>query len=79
MSRRTIYSFKSTHIMDRFMEEIMHERNLDRTSVIKLGLYLLVCYNERDTTKKLGLAEMVSDIESLATSRIPTYGEFGDS
>lgn len=65
--------------MDRCMEEIMSERNLDRTSVIKLGLYMLACYIEREDVKKLGLAEIVSDLESRAPASMPSYGEFGDS
>lgn len=59
------------------MSDIMEERQLDRTSVIKLALYMLASYMSREKTRTLTLHEIVADIEHLAPPSYPPYSDFG--
>lgn len=78
MAKRSIYSFKSTPLMDRFMEDIMEQRNLDRTSVIKLALYLFAYYSKREDVSKMNLRQLVDSLNDKGRDCSFCYGSFGD-
>lgn len=59
-------------------ERIMEERDLDRTSVIKLALYYFSIYMQKEKTQSLDLFELVDDIESMAPPDYPRFAEFGE-
>ncbi len=52
MEKRTVVTFRCTREMDRLIRRLMQERNLDRTSVMKLALYMLGGYMSRPDVKK---------------------------
>lgn len=58
--------------------DIMEERQLDRTSVIKLALYMFASYMSRERTRALSLHEIVADIEHLAPPCYPPYSDFAE-
>lgn len=78
MAKRSTYSFKSTPLMDRFMQDIMEQRNLDRTSVIKLALYLFAYYSKREDVSKMNLRQLVENLEDKGRDCAFCYGNFGD-
>ncbi len=78
MAKRSTYSFKSTALMDRFMLDIMEQRNLDRTSVIKLALYLFACYSKREDVRQMNLHQLVEDLNARGRDAAHSYGSFGD-
>lgn len=78
MSTRKAYTFKCTDAMQGAIQAIMEERLLDRTSVIKLALYMLTSYMSQEKTRSLTLHELVSDIEGQAPPNFPPYGDFAD-
>lgn len=77
MSTRKAYTFKCSDILQNAMLDIMEERQLDRTSVIKLALYMLASYMSRERTRALSLHEIVADIEHSAPPSYPPYSDFG--
>lgn len=78
MAKRSSYTFKSTPLMDRFMDDIMEQRNLDRTSVIKLALYLFAYYSKREDVSKMTLRQLVASLEDKGRNCSFCYGSFGD-
>lgn len=78
MKPRRPNTFRSTETMDKYLEMIMEERDLDRTSVIKLALYKLCCYMEKEDVKKMDLFELVADLEAEKPDGFPPFGVFAD-
>ena len=52
------------------------ERNLDRTSVMKLALYMLGGYMSRPDVKKKSIHQVLAEIESHAPRRFPSFATF---
>lgn len=78
MNPRRIYTFRCTEMMDKYMTHIMESRNLDRTSVIKLALYRLCVFMEREEVKQMDLFELVAALEADKGADFPPFGVFGD-
>ena len=76
MEKRTVVTFRSTREMDRLITKLMKERNLDRTSVIKLALYMLGSYMSRPDVKKKCIHQVLAEIESQAPERFPDFATF---
>lgn len=60
------------------IERVMQERNLDRTSVIKLALYLFSKYMAREDVRQQSLHELVSTIERMNPRSYPKFHDFGE-
>lgn len=75
---RKAYTFRSTRTMDSYMNEIMNGWDLDRTSVIKLALYLFAIHAHHSRRRKLDLWEIVHELEELAPADFPAYADFAD-
>lgn len=78
MSRRSIYTFRSTEMMDKFMNTMMEEWDLDRTSVIKLALYRLSLFMKDRHADKMDLFELVAELERGKPADFPGFGDFGE-
>lgn len=76
MSTLKAYTFKYTDTMQKAMEAVMDEWYLDRTSVIRLALYMLVSYLNQESTRRMNLHELVAELERLAPPHYPTYAQF---
>lgn len=79
MASRIICSFRFTKEMHRFISDIMNERQLDRTSVLKLALYQFSAYMSKEESKMLTLAQLVETLERHAPDGFPDFASFGDS
>ena len=75
---RKAYTFRSTPMMDQCFSANMNTWNLDRTSIIKLGLYLFAIQAEHSRLNHQNLHELVQDIERQAPPGFPDYGSFAD-
>jgi hypothetical protein len=75
---RHAYTFRSTKLMDACMLQVMEKWEIDRTSVIKLALYLLSIYMKKCDVPAQNLNALVRDIELKAPSDFPDYGTFAD-
>ncbi len=53
------------------------ERNLDRTSIMKLALYRLGGYMSRPDVKKKSIHQVLAEIESQAPDSFPDFATFG--
>ena len=51
----------------------MAERGVDRTSLIKLGLYMFTSYMSRHDVRLMPMEEVVASIESHAPKRFPCF------
>lgn len=71
------YTFKGTAAMHGAMQGIMDHWGIDRTSVIKLALYLLATYTGKPDVRKMSIFELVEDIEKHAPEDFPRYERFG--
>lgn len=75
---RKAYTFRSTKMMDSSMEKLMNDWNIDRTSVIKLSLYLLSIHMQQSKIAYRDLYGLIREIEALAPPDFPDYASFAD-
>lgn len=61
------------------MTRLMVVRNLDRSSIIKLALYMLFSYMQREDVQMMDLYTLVRSVEKLATPEFPDFATFADS
>ncbi|MCQ2365326.1 MAG: hypothetical protein MJ051_07225 [Akkermansia sp.] len=78
MSKRLAYTFRCTEPMRQSIEQVMRERNIDRTSVIKLSLYMLSTYMSRKEVRAMNLHELVKDIERMSPNQKRSFAEFSE-
>ena len=76
MGKRTVVTFRCTREMDRLITKLMQERNLDRTSVMKLALYMLSSHMSRWDVRKQSLRQVLADMEAHAPRRFPSFATF---
>ncbi len=57
---------------------MMTEWNLDRTSIIKLALYLFAIHSLNTKVRKQDLWSLVQEIEQMAPPDFPDYATFAD-
>lgn len=60
------------------MMKLMNDWNLDRTSVIKLSLYLFCIHAHHSQIPHQDLHRLVRELERLAPPGFPDYGSFAD-
>lgn len=78
MSKRLAYTFRCTDAMRRSIEHVMQERNIDRTSVIKLSLYMLTTYLSRKDVRAMNLHELVKHIEQMSPAQKQTFADYSE-
>lgn len=75
---RHAYTFRSTRMMEQSMSELMQDWDIDRTSVIKLSLYLFTIHMKQSKVAHKDLYGLIRDIERLAPPEFPDYASFAD-
>lgn len=60
------------------MEKLMNEWDIDRTSVIKLSLYLLSIHMQQSKIAHQDLYGLIREIEDMAPPDFPDYASFAD-
>lgn len=75
---RKAYTFRCTKLMEQNVSDLMQTWNLDRTSIIKLALYLFCIHSKKCKIAHQDLYALVREIESLAPPEFPDYGSFAD-
>ncbi len=75
---RKAYTFRSTNMMDWYMNEIMKDWRIDRTSVIKLSLYLFAIHSRKRGSNQQDLWSIVRELEQMAPPDFPDYATFAD-
>lgn len=70
------YTFRCSELMCEEMERIMKERCVDRTSVIRLALYLLGEYMRREEVQQADLAGLIELMEREAPADYPRFARF---
>ena len=76
---RNICSFQSTREIERRLGKLMAERGVDKTSLIKLGLYMFTSYMSRYEVRLMTLGEVVASIEARAPKRFPNFCTFSSA
>lgn len=76
MSKRLAYTFRCPEPMRKSLEQIMVERNLDRTSVIKLALYHFCKTMRQREVKKKDLYQVVQMMETEEPEKFMSFEEF---
>lgn len=76
MSKRLAYTFRCPEPMRQTIEQIMLERNLDRTSVIKLALYYFCKTMKRRDVMKKDLYQIVQMLEQSDPEHFMSFEEF---
>lgn len=79
MNHHHIYTFRGTHYMDHYIQQLTEERNLDCSSLIRLSLYHMSSLLNRHDVRSMGLYELVDYLESQAPERFPTFADFCDT
>ncbi len=64
--------------MEQCMSEVMDDWAIDRTSVIKLSLYLLAIHMKQSKIAHQDLFGLIRDIELQAPPDFPDYASFAD-
>ena len=75
---RKAYTFRSTSMMDRYMNAIMKDWSIYRTSVIKLSLYLFAIHSSKRVRIEQDLWSIVHELEQMAPPDFPDYATFAD-
>lgn len=75
---RKAYTFRSTKMMEQCMTRLMRDWEIDRTSVIKLSLYLLSIHMEHCNIDHQDRHRLIREIENLAPPDFPDYATFAD-
>lgn len=75
---RKAYTFRSTEMMEHCMARLMQAWEIDRTSVIKLSLYLFCMHMEKSKIEPQDLYGLIREIELMAPPGFPDYGTFAD-
>lgn len=78
MSKRLAYTFRCTEPMRQSIERVMQERNIDRTSVIKLSLYMLTTYMSRKDVRAMNLHELVKHIEQMSPAQKRSFADYSE-
>lgn len=78
MSKRLAYTFRCPEPMQKAIEQIMDELNLDRTSVIKLALYHLCKTLKRRDVRRKNLPQVVRMMEESEPKNFPSLSDFID-
>lgn len=76
MEKRTVVTFRCTREMDRLITRLMMERNLDRTSIMKLALYMLGGHMSRAAVRKMDIREVVEELETRVPRGFPKFAAF---
>lgn len=79
MSKRPAYTFRCPKPMQKAIEQIMVERNLDRTSVIKLALYCFCKTMKRRDLRRKDLVRIVKMMEESEPQNFPPFSDFIDA
>lgn len=79
MSKRPAYTFRCPAPMQNAIEQIMVERNLDRTSVIKLALYHFCKTMKRRDVRRKDLMQVVKMMEESEPKNFPSLTDFIDA
>lgn len=72
---RTITCRVSEYVCEQ-IQRIMDERNIDRSTVIKLALYVLDSYMSRRDVQQMDLFAIIADLEKSASSTQPKFAQF---
>ena len=76
MEKRTVVTFRCTREMDRLITRLMMERNVDRTSIMKLALYMLGGHMSRAAVRKMDIREVVEELETRVPRGFPKFAAF---
>ena len=76
MSTRRAITFRCPETIMQAVEHIMLDRDLDRTSVIKLALYLLTATMKRPDIDEKDLWQLVCWLEHQAPEGMPSFAAF---
>lgn len=76
MEKRTVVTFRCTREMDRLITRLMMERNVDRTSIMKLALYMPGGHMSRAAVRKMDIREVVEELETRVPRGFPKFAAF---
>ncbi|MGN0869046.1 MAG: hypothetical protein ACI4O9_05940 [Akkermansia sp.] len=76
MSTRRAITFRCPETIMQAVENIMLDRDIDRTSVMKLALYLLTATLKRPDINEKDLWQLVRWLEAQAPEGMPTFAAF---
>ncbi len=71
-----VYSFRCPKMMDHYMEHLMNDHTVNRTQVIRLGVYMLACFSQWEENKGVSLHELVRRMEERSPESFPDFEEF---
>ena len=75
---RKAYTFRCTKRMENSMNELMNNWEIDRTSVIKLALYLFAIHMQQSKIERMDHRGLIHEIERMAPPDFPDYASFAD-
>ena len=73
---RNVCTFQSTREIECRLAKLKAERGVDKTSLIKLGLYMVCSLLSRYDVRHMTLDEVVASIEARAPKRFPSFCTF---
>lgn len=76
MASRQSITFRCTREMDKRLTKLMEERRLDRTSLIKLALYMFSIHMSQSAVKKQPIKDVLADMEEKRPARFPSFATF---
>ena len=73
MNKNNIITFRASTHTKATLTRLMDERGIDRTSIIKLALYLLDAHMRRSRIRRMSLCDIVQAIEKYSSLPFSIY------
>ncbi len=62
--------------MDHYMGRFMDEHTVNRTQIIRLGVYMLASFSQWEENRGSGLLELIRRMETRTPEAFPDFVEF---
>ncbi len=72
----SVYSFRCPRLMDHYMGKLMDGHTVNRTQVIRLGVYMLANFAEWEENRGLSLHELLRRMEERSPESFPDFEAF---
>ncbi len=72
----SVYSFRCPKLMDNYISHLMNDHMVNRTQVIRLGVFMLASFSEWEENQGLTLDELVERMAERCPKPFPSFSDF---
>ncbi len=75
-TQSSVYSFRCSKLLDYYMGHLMDDHTVNRTQVIRLGVFMLASFSLWEENKGLTLEQLVQRMEARSPETFPRFSDF---